>query len=60
MLRRDRTIFVASGIHPRGESQTPWRHAEAQGMGLHGIEYGVSDDPAGLRQAPTEVLAGAV
>ena len=65
--------MIAIGIHQGGrrevlatelanrESETSWRDflIRLRERGLHGIEFGVSDDHAGLKKAMTEVLTDA-
>lgn len=70
---RSQAILIAIGIHPGGrlevlavdvaprESASSWKDflVRLRERGLHGVEFVVSDDHAGLKQALTEVLTGA-
>ncbi len=67
---RSQAVLIAIGIHEGGrrevlatelaprESQTSWRDflVRLRERGLHGVEFVVSDDHAGLKKAITEVL----
>jgi len=67
---RAQAVLIAIGIHQGGrrevlatelaprESQTSWRDflRKLKERGLHGVEFIVSDDHAGLKKAITEVL----
>lgn len=70
---RSQAVLVAIGIQEGGrrevlavdlahrESQSSWKDflVRLKGRGLHGVEFVVSDDHAGLRKAITEVLTDA-
>ncbi|MHB1513670.1 IS256 family transposase [Acidiferrobacter sp.] len=70
---RSQAVLIAIGIHQGGrrevlavdrasrESQSSWKDflVRLKDRGLHGVEFVVSDDHAGLRKAITEVLTEA-
>ncbi len=70
---RSQAVLIAIGIHEGGrrevlgvdlaprESQSSWKDflVRLKDRGLHGVEFVVSDDHAGLKKALTEVLTDA-
>lgn len=70
---RSQAVLIAIGIHEGGrrevlavdvasrESQSSWKdfRVRLKDRGLHGVEFVVSDDHAGLKKAITEVLTEA-
>ncbi len=71
---RSQAVLMAIGVNWEGrrcvpgvelanrESHSSWKQLlkSLRQRGLHGVEFGVSDDHAGLRQAMQEVLPEAV